>query len=136
MKLLLDTHAFLWAVSAPEKLPNNVRDSIESRSNQAFVSAVSFWEIAIKVRLGKLDLDWDDDLVEAAVAAGFIPTELTPDEAASSSKLLEETHTDPFDRMLAWQAICRGLTLVSADSALRRFKPFGLKMLWQQSKNF
>lgn len=131
MRLLLDTHVFLWSISAPEKLPKNVRKEIEDKRNQAFVSAVTFWEIAIKVRLGKLTLGSDDNVVDAATNAGFLLIPLTAEEAASSSDLSEQTHTDPFDRLLIWQAITRDLTMVSADAEFQLFKQDGLKLLWK-----
>jgi PIN domain nuclease of toxin-antitoxin system len=131
MRLLLDTHTFLWAISAPAKLPAAARSAVISQSNQAYVSAVSFWEIAIKVRLGKLNLGWKDDIVDAAIKGGFVPIPLTPEEAALSSDLTEDTHFDPFDRMLIWQAITRDLTLVSNDQEFQKFKRYGLKLLWK-----
>lgn len=131
MRLLLDTHTFLWAISAPYKLPSKSRAAIEDKANEAFVSAVSLWEIAIKVRLKKLDLGWDDDVVDAALKGGIVPIALNPDEAATSSKLTEDTHFDPFDRMLIWQAISRKLTLISGDREFERFKSDGLKLLWK-----
>jgi PIN domain nuclease of toxin-antitoxin system len=131
MRLLLDTHTFLWSISAPHKLPKNARKEIEDKQNQAYVSAVTFWEIAIKVRLGKLTLGSDENVVDAAISAGFLPIPLTPEEAASSSDLAENTHTDPFDRLLVWQAITRDLTMVSGDAEFRLFKLDGLKLLWK-----
>ena len=131
MRLLLDTHTFLWSLSAPKRLPQNARTAIEDRQNQVFVSAVTFWEIAIKLRLGKLDLGSSDDIVDAAVTAGFTPIPLTPDEAASSSDLAEATHNDPFDRLLIWQAITRDLTIVSGDAEFELFRQEGLKLLWK-----
>lgn len=131
MKLLLDTHTFLWAVSKPSRLPTKARTAIENQSNQAFVSAISLWEITIKVRIGKLDLGWDDDLITAGLNAGIETLSLTPDEAATYDELAEPSHNDPFDRMLIWQAIQRDLVLVSADPEFEKFKPFGLKLLWK-----
>ena len=131
MRILLDTHTFLWSLSAPERLPKNARTAIEDKQNQVFVSAVTFWEIAIKLRLGKLDLGSSDDIVDGAVTAGFTPIPLTPDEAASSSDLAEATHNDPFDRLLIWQAITRDLTIVSGDPEFELFRQDGLKLLWK-----
>ena len=131
MRLLLDTDTFLWTLSAPEKLPKNARSVIEDAANQVFVTAVTFWEIAIKVRLGKLELGSDDDLVEAAVKAGFFALALTPEEATTSSDLAEDTHSDPFDRMIVWQAITRDLTLISGDADIQLFKQYGLKLIWK-----
>src|SRR5881396_4141332 len=116
MKLLLDTHAFLWSISKPSKLPAKARSTIEDKTNQAFVSAVSLWEITIKIRINKLRLEWSGDLIGAAINAGIEPVPLIPEEAATYGELAEASHTDPFDRMLAWQAISRKMVLVSGDS--------------------
>ena len=131
MRLLLDTHTFLWAISAPHRLPTKARAAIEDQGNEAFVSAVSLWEIAIKVRLRKLHLGWDDDLIDAAIKGGLGPMALTPEEAATSANLTEDTHFDPFDRMLIWQAIQRNMILVSGDIEFKRFAADGLKLLWK-----
>jgi PIN domain nuclease of toxin-antitoxin system len=131
MRLLLDTHTFLWAVSEPSRLPNRSRQAIEDKTNQAFVSAIGFWEITIKVRIGKLALGWDDDLITAALNAGIEPLPLTPEESATYGDLTESSHNDPFDRMLIWQAIQRNLTLVSGDPEFKKFKSAGLRLLWK-----
>jgi len=131
MRLLLDTHTFLWAVSEPSRLPVKARRAVEDKSNKAFVSAIGLWEITIKVRIGKLELGWDDDLVTASLSAGIEPLPLTPDEAASYGDLTELTHNDPFDRMLIWQAIQRNMILVSGDPEFKRFAEDGLKLLWK-----
>ena len=131
MRLLLDTHTFLWAVSEPSRLPTKARNAIEDKTNQVFVSAIGLWEITIKVRVGKLELGWDDDLITAALNAGIEPLPLTPGEAATYGDLTESSHNDPFDRMLIWQAIGRNLVLVSGDSEFQRFTGDGLKLLWK-----
>ncbi|HEV8591089.1 MAG TPA: type II toxin-antitoxin system VapC family toxin [Pyrinomonadaceae bacterium] len=130
---LLDTHVFLWATARSKKLPSTVASTIEDADNDVFVSAVSFWEIAIKVRAGKLDIGKHDpaDLPSRAMEIGFNLLDLEADEAAATGQLGENTHFDPFDRMLVWQAINRGLTLVTADTTLKRFKSDGLKLLWK-----
>jgi PIN domain nuclease of toxin-antitoxin system len=131
MRLLLDTHTFLWAVSEPTRLPIRSRRAVEDKTNQAFVSSISLWEIAIKVRIGKLQLGWDDDLIVAALDAGIEPLPLTPEEAATYGKLSEPSHNDPFDRMLIWQAIQRNMVLVSGDAEFQRFAGDGLRLLWE-----
>jgi PIN domain nuclease of toxin-antitoxin system len=131
MRLLLDTHTFLWAISSPSRLPIKSRHAIEDKANQVFVSAVSLWEIAIKVRIGKLQLGWDDDLITAALNASIEPLPLTPEEAVTYGNLAESSHNDPFDRMLIWQAILGKMTLVSGDPEFKRFAGDGLKLLWK-----
>ncbi len=131
MKYLLDTHVFLWTTGQSNKLPANVRLVIEDAENDIFISAVVFWEIAIKTRRGKLDIGGRsaDELMGRAETMGFLRIGIEPDEAATYDRLKEDTHFDPFDRMLIWQAISRKMVLVSADSEFKRFKKEGLKLL-------
>lgn len=131
MRLLLDTHTFLWTVSEPARLPKPARRIIEDKSNQVFISSISLWEITIKVRIGKLDLGLNTDLITTALNADIEPISLTPEEASSYGELTEPSHNDPFDRMLIWQAISRKMTLVSGDPEFSRFKADGLKLLWK-----
>ncbi len=131
MRLLLDTHTFLWTVSELSRLPFLARRTIEDKSNQVFVSAISLWEITIKVRIGKLQLGWNDDLITAAKNAGIEPLPLMPEEAASYGNLTEPSHNDPFDRMLIWQAIELDMILVSGDPEFTKFRTDGLRLLWK-----
>ncbi len=132
MRLLLDTHAFIWLLTDAKKIPAKTLAAIVDTDNEVCVSAVSFWEIAIKVWRKRLEPIGHSrsTLVEAAESMGLMPIPLLPIEASSHSKLAESTHFDPFDRMLIWQAIHRKLTLVSADRTFARFKRDGLKTLW------
>lgn len=131
MRYLLDTHTFIWALSAPEKLPSKATKVIEDPESEVFISSVSFWEIAIKVRSKRLAPIGKptSSAVEAAEAMGFRPISLTPVEATTHGDLTEDTHFDPFDRMLIWQAIQRDLVLISGDKHFQRFVPDGLKLL-------
>ena len=112
-------------------LPSLARRTIEDKSNQVFVSAISLWEITIKVRIGKLQLGWNDDLITAVNNAGIEPLPLMPEEAASYGDLTETSHKDPFDRMLIWQAIQHDMILVSGDPEFGKFRPDGLRLLWK-----
>jgi PIN domain nuclease of toxin-antitoxin system len=133
MRLLLDTHTFLWTLLEPERLPLKARSAIENPASEVYVSAISLWEIAIKERIGKINLIGLilDDLLPFAETMGFLPITLAPDEAVIHGKLTENTHFDPFDRMLIWQAISRKMILISGDAEFNRFKPDGLKLLWK-----
>ena len=115
MRLLLDTHVFLWAVSGSRKLNARSRNMLESAS-AVFVSAASILEIGIKVRLGKLQAD-PAALVEAIDASGFIELPVSARHAAKVAEL-PAVHPDPFDRLLVAQAVCEPLLLVTADAAL------------------
>jgi len=122
VKLLLDTHAFLWAAAEPGELSTKARRAIRSSENELFVSAVSAWEIATKFRLGKL--------LGAEVVVGNFPTIVlslrASDLAITRAHALRagsyaKTHPDPFDRILAAQAEIEGVALISKDRALRQF---------------
>jgi len=132
MKLLLDTHAFLWTILEPERLAAKLLSELEDSENEVFVSAVSLWEISIKARLKKINLIrlTTDDLIPSANKMGFNFINLDPEEAVTQHKLTEDSHFDPFDRILIWQAISRKMVLVSGDAEFKRFRKDGLKVLW------
>ena len=116
MSLLIDTHVFLWFESGAARLRPDVRQTIARSESRAFISAASFWEIAIKRRTGKLVLEGSPRA--AAAAAGFVelPIEAADAEMAGA---LDWEHRDPFDRMLVAHCLNRAMTLVTADAALR-----------------
>lgn len=118
MRLLLDTHVFLWAVTGSARLKAPVRRLI-SGADQVFVSAASIWEIAIKVRLGKLEAD-TNALAEAIEPSGFFELPVRALHAAGVA-VLPPHHNDPFDRLLVAQALAEPLRLVTADEALRPY---------------
>lgn len=128
MKLLLDTHAFLWWVTDDEALSGAARTAIADESNIIFVSAATAWEIATKLRLGKLDQAAGacDRFTELIAADGF---SLMPIEACHALKAgsYRVSHRDPFDRMLAAQSSLEGIKLLTRDPA---FKQFGTDVYW------
>ncbi|MEO7675104.1 MAG: type II toxin-antitoxin system VapC family toxin [Pyrinomonadaceae bacterium] len=133
MRYLLDTHTFIWKMADSGRVPKSVYAATEDPANEVFISAVSLWEIAIKRRMRKLDLGGleNDDLIELAGKMGIATMALSPEEAVTYGNLTEDSHFDPFDRMLIWQAISRKMVLVSGDEQFQRFKPDGLKLLWK-----
>ena len=132
MNYLLDTHTFLWTVSNTENLSKKALEVIKNPKNEVFVSAVSFWEISIKTRLKKINLDKiePEELLTIAERMDFQVISLTPEEAITYHKLKENTHNDPFDRMLIWQSISRNMTIISKDQEFYKFVPYGLKLSW------
>ena len=115
MRLLLDTHVFLWWVETPRTLTPEAQAAIAAPDNVVFVSVVSAWEMAIKAGLGRLK---PPDDVEAAVdRGGFMKLGIAFAHAARAGTLPRH-HGDPFDRMLIAQAHCESLTLVTRDAAL------------------
>ncbi len=133
MKYLLDTHTFLWTLTQSKSLPEKALEAIKNPDNEIFVSAVTFWEISIKTRLRKLDPGGlpIEDLPALAEKMDFQLMDLTPEEAATYGSLAENTHNDPFDRMLIWQCIRRNMTMVSKDAEFKKFRNYGLKILWK-----
>jgi PIN domain nuclease of toxin-antitoxin system len=132
MKLLLDSHTLIWALIEPARLPAKVSLSLSDSKNEVSVSAVSFWEIALKVALGKLMLEnvSPEGLRAKSLETGFNLLPLDPVDAASFNGLPRMGHKDPFDRMLVWLAIRGGYTMVSGDAGLRVYEAHGLKMMW------
>lgn len=133
MHYLLDTHTFLWVLTERTKLPAQVIEIIEDASQEVFLSAVSLWEIAIKLRSGRLEIGGRSatDVLDEARNMNLHVISLDPVEAARHGSLNEDTHFDPFDRILIWQAIERKLTLISSDRAFQKFVPDGLELLWE-----
>jgi len=115
MRLLLDTHIFLWVVADDRKLSKVARHLI-SEAEDVFVSSASIWEASIKAGLGKLEADVDQ-LVAAISASGF--SEL-PVKAVHAARVrnLPDIHRDPFDRMLVAQAMHEPLRLLTVDGHL------------------
>ncbi len=118
MRLLLDTHIILWALSDAEKLSDKAKSLIQ-QADQLYVSSASIWEIAIKSRLGKLDIDLPLFLHELTRQNVLeLPVSW---QHAQQIKLLEAHHRDPFDHMLLAQAITEPLILLTHDKILCRY---------------
>lgn len=129
MKVLLDTHAFLWWINDDPQLSSRARRIIGEASSDVYFSAASGWEIAIKAHLGRLKIAADnvEDFVAEQVATnGFqvLPIRLSH---ALKTCSLPDHHKDPFDRMLVAQAAIEELTLLSADRKLASYK---VRVVW------
>lgn len=128
MKLLLDTHAFLWLVEGSPNLSVAARLALADPANDLFLSAASVWELAIKTGNKKLTLR---DPLTAFVGTWTATYHLTPLPITTPHALvvtgLPDHHKDPFDRILIAQALVEGMTLVSADA---RFTPYAAPVLW------
>ena len=128
MRLLLDTHAFLWWLAGNTRLPMSARRAIEDPENDVIVSAASAWEIATRHRIGKLSeaAAVAQDVAGAIASQGFEELPITVEDAECAG-WLPGPHGDPFDRMLIAQAVARGLALVSID---RVFDKYGVRRVW------
>lgn len=128
MRLLLDTHTFLWFVWGSPQLPTTTASLITSPANEVYLSMASVWEMAIKVRLGKLVLSRPVGafLSEQLDAAALLILPITFDHATHVS-VLPLHHRDPFDRLLAAQSLIEQLTLVSVDTL---FDAYEVRRVW------
>ncbi|MXW24658.1 MAG: type II toxin-antitoxin system VapC family toxin [Chloroflexi bacterium] len=128
MRLLLDTHAFIWWFEGSGALPAAARSAISDESNDVFVSAASAWEIAIKHRLGRLR--GVDELAlnipRYIASQRFERLSVTVEDAVRAGSL-PGPHRDPFDRMLVAQAIGHELVVVSNEAS---FDTYGVTRLW------
>ena len=116
MRLLLDTHIFLWFISGDTRLPADWRDSIRDAGNAVYLSVVSVWEAIVKHRLGKLLLPHPPEHYLPAQRIRHQIASLPLDEASVCQlATLPSAHRDPFDRMLVCQAMEHGLTIVTVD---------------------
>ncbi len=121
MTLILDTHVFFWWVTGSDSLPARHRALLESSEETIYVSAVSGWEIAVKVKIGK----WPDaaalipKLEQAIADEGLERLDLSMSQAKLAGSL-ELIHRDPFDRLLAAQSILLQIPIATVDPALKR----------------
>jgi PIN domain nuclease of toxin-antitoxin system len=119
VRFLLDTHTFLWAVLDDPRLSDKVRALMLNADNELLVSPASYWEIAIKISLGKytLDDDFEAFMERQTVYSEFTLLPISLKHAAVVASLPFH-HRDPFDRLLVAQAISEGIPIVSIDRAL------------------
>jgi PIN domain nuclease of toxin-antitoxin system len=123
-RLLVDTHALLWWLDDAPALSAPARAAIADPGFEALVSIASLWEIAIKRSLGKLDVP--DDLPEQIADAGFAWLPVGADHAWAVRDLPPH-HRDPFDRLLATQALAERVPIVTRDE---RFAAYGVEIRW------
>ncbi|MBI4753372.1 type II toxin-antitoxin system VapC family toxin [Candidatus Desantisbacteria bacterium] len=119
MKLLLDTHIFLWFISGDKRLSKSIQDNIRNPDNEVCLSTVSLWETIVKYQLGKLLLPRHPSIYLPEQRQKHQIASLSLDEASVSQLAnLAKIHGDPFDRMLICQAIEHDLTIVTVDNAI------------------
>lgn len=115
MRIMLDTHVYLWWLQDHQNLSKTARAKIVSAS-EVYISSASIWEASIKVSIGKLEVDVNQLVAEIA-NSGFLELPVSAKHAAMVA-LLPDIHRDPFDRILVAQALCEPLRLLTADSLL------------------
>lgn len=122
MKVLLDTHIFLWYISGDPKLPAGMRNGIRDLDNEVYLSVVSVWEAVIKHRLGKLPLPEPAESYLPERRELHLIASLPLDEpSVARLGTLSPLHRDPFDRMLVCQALQHGLVIATVDEAVREY---------------
>ncbi len=126
--MLLDTHALLWATLSPDSLSKKAAGIIADESNVILVSAASAWEIATKVRLGRLPgaETLEKEFLDIMEDAGYTLRSIHPEDALRAGRLTSD-HRDPFDRMIAAQALAEDISVISADAKL---DIFGTRRIW------
>jgi PIN domain nuclease of toxin-antitoxin system len=128
LNLLADAHSLLWFYLDSPRLSPSAKSAMEAAENEIWVSPASYWEIAIKMGLGKLQLQvsFDEFVKEAIADYDFETLHILP-EHASELMRLPPIHKDPFDRMLAAQARVESMAIVSSDATL---DGYGVTRIW------
>ena len=128
MKLLLDSHAFVWMHDQPDKLSSNVADKIIDPANEVYLSVATVWELQIKIKLGKFSFSdrLDNVIADQRRVNGLQILPVSLSHALYVDKLPVH-HKDPFDRLLIAQAIVEKMTLVSSD---KLFAKYDVDLLW------
>lgn len=122
MKLLLDTHIFLWYISGDKKLSTDAKDSIRNPANEVYLSVASLWEAITKHQLGKLSLPQPPETYLPEQREKHLILSLGLDETSVRQLArLPQLHRDPFDRILICQAIEHNLTIVTVDDSIRAY---------------
>lgn len=128
MRILLDTHAFIWSITAPEKLSQQAQQAFNDSNNSLYISLISLWEIIIKEQIGKLKLgiNLQETLAEQQEINDIRILPLSFEHLLVLSSLPLH-HRDPFDRALIAQAITESMTLVTRDAL---FNQYPVSTLW------
>lgn len=127
MDLLIDTHAVIWFITDDSKLPLKTKKIIENSENNCFVSIATYWEIAIKNSLGRLNMNSDlESIFRVIENTGLELLPITTNQILINAGL-EYYHHDPFDRIIIAQAIYENLQIVSKDD---QFKNYNVTLLW------
>jgi len=122
MKLLLDTHIFLWFISGDAKLPIHLQNSIRDLNNDVYLSCISVWEATVKYQLGKLPLPASPEIYLPKQRQQHLINSLNLDEETIAQLVnLPLLHRDPFDRILICQALQNNMTIVTLDSAIHAY---------------
>ena len=129
MDLLIDTHAVIWFITEDSKLPLKTKKIIENSENNCYVSIATYWEIAIKHSLGRLNLDSDlENIFQIIEKTGFEILPITTNQILINAGLPHH-HQDPFDRIIIAQAIIEDLKIVTKDG---QFENYQVSLVWDK----
>lgn len=132
MTYVIDTHILLWLIFDPDKIDTKKLELLKNPKNSLFVTNISFWEIALKYGLGKLQLQGlaPDGLQDVVTQMGIEIHSIDSLSMSGVYKLQKmENHRDPFDRLIIWECIQQGFTLVSDDSKFKQYETVGLQIV-------
>ena len=127
MNYLLDSHAVIWYFEDSQKLPQKMIEIIDDSKMSVYISSTSLWEIAIKMNLGKLDVEFSFDELLAGIEATDFDILQVENEYLQQLSTLPPIHKDPFDRLLIASAIAEDLTIITTDENIQRY---GVKWIW------
>ena len=117
MKILLDTHVFLWYISGDDRISPEMTQAIRRPENEVYLSVVSLWEVIIKYQLGKMPLPQSPEIYLPTQRQRHLFRSLEVDEASVKQLIqLQPLHNDPFDRLLICQALAHGMTIATVDN--------------------
>lgn len=125
---LLDTHAFLWFLSGDTRMSPTSRAIISDPENRCFISIASIWEMAIKLKIGKLNLSFDLSEIVTHLSRNSIEVLPITFEHILETMKLDDHHRDPFDRLIIAQAQCERITIITKDENFSRYA--GLQLIW------
>lgn len=129
MRLLLDSHTFLWFIRGDSKLSEHAREAIEAAENERLLSTASLWELSIKASLGKLRLTMPIvDLVREHVIGNAMSLLTIAPEHLDVLATLPFHHKDPFDRLIIAQGLAEGIAILGKD---RAFDAYGVERVWK-----
>jgi PIN domain nuclease of toxin-antitoxin system len=128
VNVLVDSHPLIWSYFEPQKLSNRAAATLADPANQVFVSAASYWEIAIKISIGKLKLaESFAEFVQHAIVDNGVPIVAIEPRHAAELIQLPHIHRDPFDRIIVAQSLVEKLPVISADAVLDQY---GIQRIW------
>lgn len=132
MSFLVDTHVLIWSLVDPSRIRARAAEVLVDPDSVKYASKISFWEIALKYALGRLELrgTTPEGLLRSSRDAGYQLLDVTAEDLATSHRLpAAENHRDPFDRLIIWQCMRNDLVLMTGDSRIAQYARHGLRLI-------